>query len=101
MRLLQLLGIGAKRLMEQGEQTTGTVTEVKTCWWLKVNTNPVRSHMWDGALFPHQITYRYTVDGREYPGKRIISPYAACPNKGDTLPVFYRPEQPERSTIQP
>ena len=58
-----------------------------------------RAHMWDGALFPHRITYRYTVDGREYPGKRIISPYAACPRTGDSVQVCYDARYPERSAL--
>ena len=98
MSLCTLLGLGHKKLTATGVQTTGTVTEIKTCWWLKINTKPVRAHMWDGALFPHRVNYRYTVDGKEYQGKRIISPYAACPKKGDALIVFYHPE---RSSIQP
>ena len=99
MNMLQTLGIGRKRLIRQGERIPGVVTDVKTCWWLKINTKPVRAHMWDGALFPHQITYRYTVDGREYPGKRIISPYAACPRTGDSVQVCYDARYPERSAL--
>ena len=99
MKLIQTLGIGRKKLIRQGERIPAVVTEVKTCWWLKINTKPVRAHMWDGALFPHLIRCRYTVGGREYEGRQIISPYAACPKAGDTITLCCRPGQPERFAI--
>ena len=49
---LRMFGIGVSDAITGG-QTEGVITDVKTCWWLKVNTKPVRRNMFDGALFPH------------------------------------------------
>ena len=53
MNLLNCLGIGTGNLLRSGKETVGTVTAVKTCYWLKVNTKAVRLGPMDGAKFPH------------------------------------------------
>ena len=62
---LRMFGIGVMNAIA-GEQTEGVVSQVKTCWWLKVNTKPIRRNMFDGALFPHIIYFTYTVGGEVY-----------------------------------
>ncbi len=47
-------------------KTTGTVTELKRLWWIKINTKPARKHALDGALFLHRGKVRYTANGTEY-----------------------------------
>ncbi len=101
MNIRQALGMGAKKLMREGLPATGQVTEVKRCWWLKINTKPVRKDMWDGAIFPHHVFYRYQADGKEYEGSRIISAYAVPPKKGDTIFLYRHKSKPERSAMVP
>ena len=60
--LLRMFGIGVTNAIAGG-QTEGTVTEVKTCYWFKVNTKPVRTHAGDGAVYPHIIHFTYNVAG--------------------------------------
>ena len=48
------------------QETMGTVVSVAKQWWLKVNTKPIRLHGLDGAVFPHVIKVKYTVDGIGY-----------------------------------
>ena len=56
--LLRMFGIGVSAAIAGG-QTEGIVTEVKTCHWFKINTKPIRKHMWDGAVYPHIIHFTY------------------------------------------
>lgn len=51
---------------EKYNKTTGTVTKVYKCWWIKVNQKAVRMHALDGAAFPHIITVEYQAYGEKY-----------------------------------
>ena len=99
MGFLQTFGL--KKTIPGGQKTTASVTDVKTCWWLKVNTKPVRTHMWDGAVYPHIITYAYTVDGTAYTGRRFIWVTDRCPKPTEQIPVLYDPRQPNHSLYSP
>lgn len=94
----RMFGIGVSDAIA-GERTKGTVTEVKTCWWLKVNTKPVRRNMFDGAVFPHIIQFTYTVNGEAYQGKRYVNWNKQCPQKGEKLTVYYEKEAPARYAV--
>ena len=48
------------------KEIMGVVISVKKQWWLKVNTKPIRMHALDGAVFPHIIKVKYTVNDTEY-----------------------------------
>ncbi len=80
-------------------ETTGKVLEVKRQWWLKINTKPVRKHMFDGAIFPHVIKVSYTVDGKEYTKRKWISAYLHPPAVGASVRVFYEENNPKRAEI--
>ena len=54
-------------------KTTGTVLAVRTQWWLKINTKPVRTGPLDGAIFPHIIKVQYTVNGKTYFKRRKLT----------------------------
>lgn len=95
---LRMFGIGVTNAIA-GEHTEGVVTEVKTCWWLKVNTKPVRRNMFDGALFPHIIHFAYSVDGQTYKGKRYVNWNKRCPVKDERITVYYERESPEKYAV--
>ena len=95
---LRMFGIGVTNAIA-GEQVKGVVTEVKTCWWLKVNTKPVRRNMFDGALFPHMIHFSYTVNAQTYRGKRYVNWNRRCPQKGEHLTVYYEKEDPAKYAV--
>lgn len=95
---LRMFGIGVTNAIA-GKQTEGKVTEVKTCWWLKVNTKPVRGNTFDGALFPHIIYFTYTAGGRKYQGKRYVNWNKRCPQKGEMLTVYYEKEDPSKYAV--
>ena len=95
---LRMFGIGATNAIA-GERAEGEVTQVKTCWWLKVNTKPVRTHMADGAEFPHIIHFEYTVDGQRYCGKRYVHYNRRCPVKGEKMVVYYEKEAPAKYAV--
>jgi len=95
---LRMFGIGTAGAIA-GKQTEGVVTEVKTCWWLKINTKPIRSHALDGAVFPHIIHFTYSVGGQIYKGKRYVNWNKQCPQKGQKLEVCYEQENPARYAV--
>lgn len=99
MRLLLFFGIGCQRIIVQNHSAAGTVTKVQKCWWIKVNTKPIRTHALDGALFPHVIHYRYTVNGQDYAGKRFVGVFHTCPPNGRPINVYYDPAAPIRSAV--
>lgn len=81
------------------KETTGTVVSVKTQWWLKVNTKPVRAGTLDGAIFPHVMKVSYTVDGVCYTKRKWLRAGAPTPAAGASVPVFYDSERPARAEI--
>ena len=93
-----MFGIGVN-LAIAGQQTVGVVTDVKTCWWLKVNTKPVRRNMFDGALFPHIIHFTYCENGLTYTGKRYVNWNKNCPLKGEKITVYYETARPDRYAV--
>ena len=95
---LRMFGIGMSAALA-GEKTDGMVTQVRTCWWLKINTKPVRCNMFDGAVFPHIIHFTYTVDGQTYQGKRYVNWNRRCPQKGEKLMVYYQKENPAKFAV--
>lgn len=100
MGIFSTLGFGSKKLLSSGHRVAGTVTKVSTCWWLKINTKPVRTHAMDGAIFPHMVSYTYAVNGQSYSGKRIISAYAKAPSVHAPIQVYYDESKPAHSTIK-
>ncbi len=95
---LRMFGIGVTDAIA-GEQTEGVVFDVKTCWWLKVNTKLVRRNMFDGAMFPHIIHFTYTVNDQIYQGKRYVNWNKRCPQKGEKLTVYYEKENPAKFAV--
>lgn len=94
----RIFGLGTAEAFG-GSQTEGTVTDVKTCWWFKVNTKPVRFHGSDVAVYPHIIRFSYQVDGRTYEGRRWVMWNRRCPVKGEALTVHYEPSAPEKYAV--
>lgn len=99
MRIFQTLGLGEKQILTGGYCVDGKVTEVKTCHWLKVNTKLARINPLDGAQFPHVIYFTYAVNGREYTGSRYVNWNTRCPNKGESIIVYYSEEDPSRCAV--
>ena len=95
-----LLGKGKRAIIAQDNRVAGRVTGVKRCWWLKVNTKPVRAHALDGAVFPHIISFRYAVEGKEHQGRAYVPATARCPREGESIPVFVDGDDPARCAVQ-
>ena len=94
MKLLSVLGIGSKKILEKGCCTKGTVTGVSKSY-LYVVKKPVRLYVSDSnTLFSHYIFFTYTVDNIPYKGKLYVDLNYRCPQKGETVEVFYDPENP-------
>ncbi len=82
------------------KKTTGTVVSVKKQWWLKVNTKMIRTAgPLDGAVFPHIVKVRYTVEGQEYEKRQWIGAGYPVPDEGDTVQLTYDDENPGKINI--
>lgn len=81
------------------EKTIGTVKKVHKCWYIKVNTKPVRTHLLDGAAFPHIITVEYNANGQTYSKRKFLNYNIACPNVGSNIDVYYDKEKPSKITL--
>ena len=100
MRFAGWLGLGSRDIMAQESCVQGCVTGVKRCWWLKINTKPVRRNGLDGAVFPHTVFFRYSVDGTQYQGSRYVSWRVKCPGIGDTITVYVDRDRPEKYAVK-
>ncbi len=96
MKLFCMFHIGAKAILEKNCTVMGTVTKRTECTWCKINTKAIRRDMLDGALFPHIITFTYTVDAVPYQGKLWVGVRYRAPEKGESLRICYDPESPEK-----
>ncbi|MBE6883557.1 MAG: sugar ABC transporter permease [Ruminococcaceae bacterium] len=92
--------LNTKKILSQNHTTIGTVVKVQTCWWLKVNTKPIRNSALDGALFPHIIHFTYAVDNVAYKGSRYISWCIRCPQPQEWITVYYDMENPSRYAVR-
>ena len=82
------------------EKTTGTVIAVKKLRWIKINTKPIRSHALDGAVFPHTVTVKYTVNGTEYIKKKFLRARLSPPEPGENINVYYNREKPSECKLE-
>ena len=92
MKLANFFGLSDKTIIAGNCKTTGKITAVKKCWWLKVNTKSVRLGPLDGAEFPHIIHFTYAANGEHYCGKRWLSHSAYPPRIGEEITVYYERE---------
>lgn len=96
MGIFCMFGIGAQKLIAANHKTAGTVTEVKPCYFLKINQKPLRSTPLDGAAFPHIIHFTYQVDGTVYRGRRFVNWNRTPPRRGGRITVYFDPNRPAR-----
>ena len=88
------------RIISENRKTFAEVSQIKTCWWIKINTKAVRHHSLDGARFPHIIYFKYHFNGVDYQGRSCVSYYLRCPNIGDTITVFVDPQKPTQYAVE-
>lgn len=81
------------------KETMGTVISVAKQWWLKVNTKPVRMHALDGAVFPHVIKVKYTVNGTDYTKRKWIHAGHPVPSTGSAVKILYCADKPARVKV--
>ena len=98
MKLLRMFGVGTTAAIA-GSETKGIVYKVSTCYWFKVNTKPIRANASDGAVYPHNIHFTYTVDHQEYKGKRYVQWNKRCPYKDEIITVYYEAGKPENYAV--
>lgn len=95
MKLFRMFHIGANKILAKKHCVAGTVTSVRNSALYMVK-KPVRLYLHEGnTLFSHWITFTYTVNNIPYTGKLFISLNHRCPQKGETIDVYYDPEKPE------
>ena len=94
MKLFSMFGIGSDKILKKNHSVSATVSLVRNSY-LYVIKKPVRIGITEqNTLFSHFIHFTYTVDGTTYEGILFISPHYRCPQKGETITVYYDPEKP-------
>lgn len=94
MKFLSTFGIGAERILKKNHSVSAVVSLVRDSY-LYVIKKPVRIGITpENTLVSHFIHFTYTVDGTPYEGVLFITPYYRCPQKGETITVYYDPEKP-------
>ena len=96
MNVFRLFGVGGNHIRATGCSVPGTITAVSLCWWLKVNTKPIRRFSGDGAVYPSIITFSYQVDSISYEGKLYIPYRCRVPQAGESIDVYYDPANPKK-----
>lgn len=88
-----------KKIISQNNVAEGIITGMKKCWWIKINTKPIRSDFLDGAVFPYTIFFKYSVNGTEYSGRKFIGLNTRGLNPGAKITVYYDGSHPARHTL--
>lgn len=95
MNLLRIYNIGAHKILAKDHCVNGTVTRVGRSY-LYVMKRPVRIGITEqNTRFSHYITFSYTVDNIPYTGRLFVSLHHRCPQKGETIEVYYDPKNPK------
>jgi hypothetical protein len=55
--------------------------------------------MFDGAIFPHIIKVKYSVDGKDYTTRKWLSAGIAPPYIGEQISITYDDMNPKKATI--
>lgn len=99
MKLFRMFSIGSDRILAKNCCVPGKVIHVeKSC--LYVIKKPVRLYAHEGnTRFSHWITFTYKVNGIPYTGKLFVLPHYRCPQKEETLEVYYDPDKPENYAL--
>ena len=87
--------LGGKQIMSNGE-TVGKIIKVKKLWWLKINKKPIRTTSLDGAIFPSSLQVQYSVNGKEYIGKKIVVWNDSFTQVGQAVVVVYNEDKPQK-----
>ncbi|MBE6949132.1 MAG: hypothetical protein E7456_04730 [Ruminococcaceae bacterium] len=99
MKILRMIGIGNKKIIDGDSCISARITNVKKCWWIKVNKKAIRISSNDGAVYPYILTFTYQVDGVVYTGKRYIGPSVICPHINEEILVYYDAADPSRYAV--
>ena len=77
----------------------GIITKVYKQWWLKINTKSFRLGPFDGALFPHVIKVKYTVNSKDYFKLKWVGPYKTVPVVNQNVIVVFNDQKPKKARI--
>lgn len=96
MKLFRIFGIGAKKILSKNTSVKGTVTAVRNSY-IHVVKKPIRIGITESnTMFSHYIFFTYTVDNVPYQGKLYVDLNYRCPQSGETVEVFYDPDDPSQ-----
>lgn len=97
MNILRLFGIGSESILTKNRSVKGKVTKVYRCWWLRIKTRPARLYASEqNTAYPYIITFEYKIDAVSYIGKLYIPIRCRVPQMGETIDVYYDPENPKK-----
>ena len=97
MHIPSFFGLGTQRIVALGVHTAGMVTEVQTCWWLRVNTEPYRTTK--NPRYPHIVRFSYEVNGISLNGTFFLNWQNDPPAVGQRFRLFYDPTNPKKFAV--
>ena len=96
MNIFRVFGLCRDKILAKNVSTRATVTAVRTSC-LHVVKKPVRMTVTEqNTIFSHYIMFEYTVNGIAYKGTLYVDLKYRCPQKGETIDVYYDPENPRQ-----
>ena len=102
MNIFRFFGIGAHRILDSGCHVPGIVTNVERCWWLSVKKRAARLYTSSrNTAYAHKVTFSYTVDTIPHQGSLFVGLHYRCPQNGETIEVYYDPEDPKQYACYP
>lgn len=87
---------GVKQIMDNEKQVKGRIIKARKMWWIKIKTKPFRTTSLDGAIFPSSLQVKYTVNGNEYVGMKIVCWDDRFTQEGQEVFVSYYEERPQK-----
>lgn len=82
-----------KKIFSKNTTATAIITNVRI---LRSEKSP------QGISYNHyRISFRYTVQGKEYRGKQRIGWFYRCPQVGEKFSIHYDPDHPGRYAMRP
>ena len=87
--------LGDKQIMSN-EETRGKIIKVKKLWWLKINKKPIRTTSFNNAIFPLVLQVQYSVNNKEYIGKKLVAWDDSFTQVGQDVVVMYNENKPQK-----
>ena len=88
-----------RKIIAGGYAVRGTVIAAKTLYWLTVNRSAFRMNNADSS-HPHLVSFKYTIDGKEYRGKSYLNWTVPDFHAGQSIKIFIDRNHPQKYVLE-